>query len=88
MLDTELSRTTSITFSKAVNLPFERATVAGQKGQIIIKGNDGEEFTTKALNASYVTKNSAPREAYLKLLSKSDLSTITSTETTSYSSAK
>ena len=25
------------------------------------------------LNASYVTKNSAPREAYLKLLSKSDL---------------
>lgn len=32
-----------------------------------------KEFTTKSYNASYVTKNSAPREAYLKLLSKSDL---------------
>ncbi len=29
--------------------------------------------STNGLNASYVTKNSAPREAYLKLLSKSDL---------------
>lgn len=28
-----------------IELDFERATVAGQKGQIIIKGNDGEEFT-------------------------------------------
>ena len=30
-------------------------------------------FTSKRLNASYLTKNSAPREAYLKLLTKSDL---------------
>ena len=55
-----------------------------QKRTIIIQGGPGtgksvlainllKEFTTKALNASYVTKNSAPREAYLKLLSKSDL---------------
>lgn len=55
-----------------------------QKRTIIIQGGPGtgksvlainllKEFTSKALNASYVTKNSAPREAYLKLLSKSDL---------------
>ena len=55
-----------------------------QKRTIIIQGGPGtgksvlainllKEFTTRALNASYVTKNSAPREAYLKLLSKSDL---------------
>ena len=29
--------------------------------------------SVSGLNASYVTKNSAPREAYLRLLSKSDL---------------
>lgn len=32
-----------------------------------------KRYITDGLNASYVTKNSAPREAYLKLLSKSDL---------------
>ena len=32
-----------------------------------------KQFISKKLNASYVTKNSAPREAYLKLLTKSDL---------------
>lgn len=55
-----------------------------RKRTIIIQGGPGtgksvlavnllKAFTTKSLNASYVTKNSAPREAYLKLLSKSDL---------------
>lgn len=55
-----------------------------KKRTIIIQGGPGtgksvlavnllKAFTTKSLNASYVTKNSAPREAYLKLLSKSDL---------------
>lgn len=55
-----------------------------KKRVIIIEGGPGtgksvlainllKEFTTKSYNASYVTKNSAPREAYLKLLSKSDL---------------
>lgn len=32
-----------------------------------------KQFTSKRLNAIYVTKNSAPREAYLKLLTNSDL---------------
>ncbi len=55
-----------------------------KKRTIIIQGGPGtgksvlavnllKEFTLKELNAAYVTKNSAPREAYLKLLSKSDL---------------
>lgn len=55
-----------------------------QKRTVIIQGGPGtgksvlainllKELTTRELNASYVTKNSAPREAYLKLLSKSDL---------------
>lgn len=55
-----------------------------KKRTIIIQGGPGtgksvlavnllNEFTKKELNASYVTKNSAPREAYLKLLSQSDL---------------
>ena len=55
-----------------------------KKRTIIIQGGPGtgksvlavnllKEYTLKELNASYVTKNSAPREAYLKLLSKSDL---------------
>lgn len=55
-----------------------------KKRTIIIQGGPGtgksvlainllKELTLKNLNASYVTKNSAPREAYLKLLSNSDL---------------
>ena len=48
-------------------------------GKSVLAVNLLKEFTTmkyngtNGLNASYVTKNSAPREAYLKLLSKSDL---------------
>ncbi len=55
-----------------------------KKRIIIIQGGPGtgksvlainllREFTSKSLNASYCTKNSAPREAYQKLLAKSDL---------------
>ncbi len=55
-----------------------------KKRTIIIQGGPGtgksvlainllKEFITKGLNASYCTKNSAPREAYQKLLTKSDL---------------
>ncbi len=55
-----------------------------QKRIVIIQGGPGtgksvlavnllKEFTTRGLNASYCTKNSAPREAYQKLLAKSDL---------------
>ena len=55
-----------------------------KKRTIIIKGGPGtgksvlainllKEFTTKNDNVSYCTKNSAPREAYQKLLAKSDL---------------
>lgn len=55
-----------------------------KKRTIIIQGGPGtgksvlainllKELTTRDLNTSYVTKNSAPREAYLRLLSKSDL---------------
>ena len=57
-----------------------------QKRTIIIQGGPGtgksvlavnllKEFITKktALNASYCTKNSAPREAYQKLLAKEDI---------------
>ena len=55
-----------------------------KKRTIIIQGGPGtgksvlavnllKRYITNGLNASYVTKNSAPREAYLKLLSKSDL---------------
>lgn len=55
-----------------------------KKRTIIIQGGPGtgksvlainllKEYLTKGLNASYVTKNSAPRTAYLNLLSKSDL---------------
>ena len=55
-----------------------------KKRTIIIQGGPGtgksvlainllKEFTTKGLNASYCTKNSAPRQAYLSLLTKSDL---------------
>lgn len=56
----------------------------GKKRTIIIRGGPGtgksvlainllKDFITKDLNASYCTKNSAPREVYLELLSKSDL---------------
>ena len=47
-----------------------------KKRTIIIQGGPGTGKSVLAvnlLNASYVTKNSAPREAYLKLLSQSDL---------------
>ena len=55
-----------------------------KKRCIIIQGGPGtgksvlainllKEFIVKGLNASYCTKNSAPREAYQKLLAKSDL---------------
>ena len=55
-----------------------------KKRTIIIQGGPGtgksvlainllKEFISKGLNASYCTKNSAPREAYQKLLTKSDL---------------
>lgn len=55
-----------------------------KKRTIVIQGGPGtgksvlavnllKQFITQGINASYVTKNSAPREAYLKLLSKSDL---------------
>lgn len=55
-----------------------------KKRTIIIQGGPGtgksvlainllKDFIVKNLNASYVTKNMAPREAYLKILSQSDL---------------
>ena len=55
-----------------------------KKRSVIIQGGPGtgksvlavnllNEFTQKGYNASYCTKNSAPREAYQRLLSKSDL---------------
>lgn len=55
-----------------------------KKRCIIIQGGPGtgksvlainllKEFIVKGLNASYCTKNSAPREAYQRLLAKSDL---------------
>ncbi len=55
-----------------------------KKRTIIIQGGPGtgksvlainllKDILNMGLNASYVTKNSAPREAYLSLLSKSDL---------------
>ncbi len=55
-----------------------------KKRTIIIQGGPGtgksvlainllNEFTQQKLNASYVTKNSAPREVYLNLLANSDL---------------
>ena len=55
-----------------------------KKRTIIIQGGPGtgksvlavnllKDFISQGLNASYCTKNSAPREAYLKLLTKSNL---------------
>ena len=55
-----------------------------KKRTIIIQGGPGtgksvlainllKEFTSQSLNASYVTKNKAPREAFTHLLSHSDL---------------
>jgi DUF2075 family protein len=42
-------------------------------GKSVLAVNLLKEFISKNLNASYCTKNRAPREAYLNLLSKSDL---------------
>ena len=42
-------------------------------GKSVLAVNLLNEFTQKGYNASYCTKNSAPREAYQRLLSKSDL---------------
>ena len=42
-------------------------------GKSVLAVNLLKEFITKGLNASYCTKNKAPREAYQKLLAKSDL---------------
>lgn len=42
-------------------------------GKSVLAINLLRQYISQGLNASYVTKNSAPREAYLKLLSKSDL---------------
>ena len=42
-------------------------------GKSVLAINLLRKYISQGLNASYVTKNSAPREAYLKLLSKSDL---------------
>ena len=42
-------------------------------GKSVLAVNVLKELISKSLNASYVTKNSAPREAYLKLLSNCDL---------------
>ena len=42
-------------------------------GKSVLAVNLLREFITKGLNASYCTKNSAPREAYQRLLAKSDL---------------
>ena len=55
----------------------------GKKRTIVIQGGPGTgksvlavnllmEFINKSLNASYVTKNSAPRNAFLSLLTNSD----------------
>lgn len=55
----------------------------GKKRTIVIQGGPGTgksvlainllmEFINKGLNATYVTKNSAPREAFLHILTKSD----------------
>jgi len=55
-----------------------------KKRTIVIEGGPGtgksvlavnllKAYMDKGLNSAYVTKNSAPREAYLRLLSKSDL---------------
>ena len=55
----------------------------GKKRTIVIQGGPGTgksvlavnllmEFINKSLNASYVTKNSAPRNAFLSLLTHSD----------------
>lgn len=42
-------------------------------GKSVLAVNLLKEFTTKGYNASYCTKNSAPREAYQKLVAGSDL---------------
>lgn len=42
-------------------------------GKSVLAVNLLNDFISKGLNASYCTKNSAPREAYQRLLAKSDL---------------
>ena len=42
-------------------------------GKSVLAINLLKQYISNGLNASYVTKNSAPRDAYIKLLSKSDL---------------
>ncbi|MBR3512748.1 MAG: DUF2075 domain-containing protein [Clostridia bacterium] len=42
-------------------------------GKSVLAVNLLKEYTSKGLNAAYATKNSAPKEVFLKLLSKSDL---------------
>ena len=55
-----------------------------KKRSIIIQGGPGtvksvlsinllKECISKGYNASYVTRNKAPRESYIKLLSESDI---------------
>lgn len=63
---------------------MEKCLQDGMKRTIIVQGGPGtgksvlainllKEFIDKGLFASYVTKNSAPREAFLKLLGNDDL---------------
>jgi len=65
---------------------MEKCLQDGKKRTIIIQGGPGtgksvlavnilHEFISRGLFASYVTKNSAPRKAFLKLLGKKDLKT-------------
>jgi uncharacterized protein len=63
---------------------MKKSVKDGKKRTIIIQGGPGtgksvlalnllQEFTRKNLMANYITKNSAPRNAFLELISKSDL---------------
>lgn len=52
---------------------FANFTHCCQVQKSVLALNLLKHFSSKRLKASYVTKNSAPREAYLKLLTKSAL---------------
>ncbi len=63
---------------------MKKCTQDFQKRTVIIRGGAGtgksvlavnllNEFVQKGLNAAYCTKNAAPKDAFLKLLAKSDL---------------